>query len=424
MSLTYDQLRAAVDGGAVGVRARIELEPLGGAGSKVFPPTYSPENNAETRYAVEGPKVRRPDGRYEIVPERVVLDSVSSQANRIEEALLDAITAGDLAAPVTAVDFAGAGLAGLDRITDYEAPHRIFDALLRDSLDGDDLFRNRPVGRSITEATARNAAALFHHSPHTLLLGGWDSTGPKGGRGAKYERALTSEIVAHGIQLGKKTSSRIDPAGIELKAGPLFVARDGIEWTHDPDEAVLDKSGKPILITGGGEKAAGRPSQVNHGNIAPSIDDEAGGVVAERIVATTVLSLIQLRRLRFSAGLDGEAIAAARRADVEGAARTALAALGLAGVVLAFEFGFDLRSRCVLAATGPLVFDIVGRAGSVETAELDGASALALVAQASQTASEAGLGWRTEPLVLTPAPRLVELIRRSQDIAAAGESDG
>ncbi len=53
-----------------------------------------------------------------------------------------------------------------------------------------------------------------------------------------------------------------------------------------------------------------------------------------------------------------------------------------------------------------------------------GAAALALVAQASQTASEAGLGWRTEPLVLTPAPRLVELIRRSQDIAAAGESDG
>jgi CRISPR-associated protein Csb1 len=422
MSLTYDQLRAAVDGGAVGVRAHIELEPLGGTGTKVFPPTYSVERSATTQYAVEVRKVVGADGRMVEVADRVVLDSVSSQANRIEEALLDAITSGDLAAPVTAVDFGAAGLAGLDRITDYDAPHRIFDALLRDSFDGDDLFRNGPTGRAITEASSRNAAALFHHSPHTLVLGGWDSTGPKGGRGAKFERALTSEIVAHDIHLGKKTSSRIDPAGIELKAGPLYKAKDGIEWTHDPAEAVLDKAGKPVLITGGGEGAAGRPSQVNHGNVTPSVDDKAGGVVAGRIVATTVLSLIQLRRLRFPADVDGSAIAPVQRKDVEGAARTALAALGLAGVVLAFELGFDLRSRCVLAATDPLVFDIVGRAGSVETAELDGASALALVAQAATAASATGLGWRTHELVLAPADRLVELIRRSQDIAVAGEA--
>lgn len=423
MSLTYDQLRGAVDGGAVGIRANIELEPLGGSGAKVFPPTYSVENRAETKYAVETRTVVAPDGTSTDVVDRVVLDSVSSQANRIEEALLDAYGAGDLAVPVTAVDFAAAGLAGLDRITDYEAPHRIFDALLRDSFDGDELFRNGPVGKAITEATARNAAAVFHHSPHTLLLGGWDSTGPKGGRGAKYERALTSEIVAHGIQLGKKTSSRIDPVGIELKAGPLYAAKDGIEWTHDTAEAMLDKKGKPVLISGGGEGAAGRPSQVNHGNVTPSIDDKAGGVIADRIIATTVLSLIQLRRLRFPAGLDGSAIAADRRADLEGAARTALAALGLAGVVLAFELGFDLRSRCVLAAMGPLAFDLVGRAGTVETTDLDGPSALALVAKAAQTATEAGLGWRSNELVLAPADRLVELIRRSQEMAVTGEME-
>ncbi len=422
MSLTYDDLRSAVDGTAVGIRAHIELEPLGGAGTKVFPPTYSVGPSAETKYAVETRTVVAPSGMRSEVIDRVVLDSVSSQANRIEEALLDAITAGSLEAPVTAVDFGAAGLAGLGRITDYEAPHRIFDALLRDSFDGDDLFRNGPSGRAVTEASSRNAAAMFHHSPHTLVLGGWDSTGPKGGRGAKYERALTSEIVAHDIQLGKKTSSRIDPVGIELKAGPLFQAKRGIEWTSDPEEAVLDKGGKPLPITGGGVGAAGRPSQVNHGNVAPSIDGTAGGIVAQRIVGTTVLSLIQLRRLRFPTGVDGLAITADRREDVEGAARTALAALGLAGVVLAFELGFDLRSRCVLAATGPLVFEVVGRSGTVSSVQLDAAAALELVAQAARAAATAGLAWRTEELVLAPADRLVELIRRSQDIAVAGES--
>lgn len=422
--ITYSQLRDAVGGGAAGIRARIELEPLGGPGSKVFPPTYSVADNAQTKYAVEERVVIGSDGARTTITDRVVLDSVSSQANRIEEALLDAIRSSSLAAPVTSVDFSAAGLTGIDQITDYDAPHRIFDALLRDSFDGDDLFRSGPAGRAITEASSRNAAALFHHSPHTLVLGGWDSTGPKGGRGAKYERALTSEIVAHGIQIGRKTSSRIDPAGIETKAGPLYSATEGIEWTHQPDEAVKDKAGKPVPITGGGSGPAGRPSQVNHGNVTPSIDERTGGVIAERIVATTVLSLIQLRRLRFPAALDGSAIPAGQRVEVEIAARTALAALGLAGVVLANELGFDLRSRCVLVATGPLVFEIVGRAGSVETAELDGTAALALVAQAAQNAADIGMPWRTETLVLTPADRLVELIRRSQAIAAAGEAEG
>ncbi|MGH9026085.1 MAG: type I-G CRISPR-associated RAMP protein Csb1/Cas7g, partial [Acidimicrobiia bacterium] len=332
MSLSYDQLRAAVDGGTAGFRARVELEPLGGAGEKVFPPTYSVDNNAETRYAVERKTVIDNNGAEHTEVVRVVLDSVSSQANRFELALLDAIRRGDLAAPVTSVDFAGAGLAGLDRVTDYEAPHRIFDAILRDSFDGDDLFRSAATGRSITEATARNAAAVFHHSPHTLVFGGWDSTGPKGGRGAKYERALTSEIVAHGVELGVKTASRIDPLGIEKDAGLLYQAKDGVEWTLDPKEAVTEKS-KPKAFSRGGGDQPGRPSQANHGNIAPSIDPRAGGVIAQRILATTVLSLIQLRRLRFPTDISGEALSSERRADIEGSARTALAALALASVV-------------------------------------------------------------------------------------------
>lgn len=38
MSLTYDRLHAAVTGEAVGIRSRLELEPLGGPGDKIFPP--------------------------------------------------------------------------------------------------------------------------------------------------------------------------------------------------------------------------------------------------------------------------------------------------------------------------------------------------------------------------------------------------
>ena len=416
MTLTYDHLRAAVAGDSAGARSTTDFEPLGGPDDKIFPPTYSVDDRG-TRYAIEDRVVRNADGTSTPVPS-VLIDSVSSQANRCELALLAAIRDGALASPVTSVDFAGQGLYGIDRISDHEAPHRIFDALLRDSFDADHLFRDGPTGRSITDAAPRSASALLRHSPHTLVFGGWDSTGPKGGRGAKYERALTSEIVAHDIATGARTSSRIDPAGIEIKGGQIYKADSDVGWTMDPDEAVKDKKG-PVLYSRTAGDRPGRPSQLNPGNVTPSVDDSAGGITASRIVGTTVLSFIQLRRLRFPTDVHGEPIPADRRRDAELAARTALAALGLASVVLAHDDGFDLRSRCVLVPKGPFGIELVGRGGAVDSTTLDRESALALVAEAAEHAEQAGLGWRTDELLLRPSDRLVTLIRRSQDQAVA-----
>ncbi len=424
MSLSYDELLSGVADDAVGVRCRTVLQPLGGPGDKVFPPTYGVLDNAATKYATEDRYIPYADGNGGSVTRAVVLDSVASQANRLELALLDAIRRGDLLAPVTSVDFTQASnLAGLDRISDYEAPHRIFDALLRDSYDGDHLFRNGPVGTAITEARPRDAAALYHHSPHTLVFGGWDSTGPRGGLGAKYERAITSEIVALGIEVGVRTASRIDPVGIELRAGRLYQAPDGT-WTLDENEAERDTAGKPKLLgakDGGsqGGREAGRPSQANLGNVTPSIDARAGGVTAREIIGTTVLSFIQLRRLRFPTMPDGSALDG-QRAQAEPAARTALAALGLAAAALAFEEGFDLRSRCVLVTDSPVTFEMVARDGTTAPFYLTSADALKLVAEAADRAAAAGLPWRAGELLLRPAPRLVELIRRSQQLAEAG----
>lgn len=409
MSIGYDDLRGAVAGPGVGIRARTSLEPLGGPGDKVFPATYGVEGRAETKYAVE----RRRLGADTV--DAVVLDSVASQANRFELALLEAHRADELAVPVVSTDFRDVeGLERFDRISSLEAPHRIFDAILRDSLLGELLFRLSDVGQAITEASVKSAAPLFHHSPTTLLFGGWDSTGPKGGRGAKYERAITSEIVGLGVERGVKTSSRIDPLGIE-KAGSTLYATDEGTWTLDADEARLDKNGNPELLKGSGEGAAGRPSQVNHGNITPSIDSLAGGVTVARILATTVISFAQLRRLRFPVDAAGVRLDGERRHVAEVAARTALAALGLAATVLAFEEGFDLRSRCVLVADADLSFDLLRR-GSAETTtfSLDRRQTLDLLANAVSAATDAGLPWQTDELLLQPTGRLIDLVRGNQ----------
>jgi len=425
MTITYDELLTAVAGDGVGVRSRTDLEPLGGPGDKVFPPTYGVEDRAETRYAMEQRRVPVPDGGPQtVVVDAVVLDSVASQANRFELALLDAVESGELEVPITAVDFRPvADQTGLDRLSDLELPHRIFDAHLRDSFDGDQLFRNGDIGRAITEATARNAAAIYHHSPATLLFGGWDSTGPKGGRGAKYERAITSEIVALGVQRGKKTASRLDPAGIELRAGTIYETPDG-DWTLEADSAVRDDKDKPKPYSRKGGERPGRPSQVNHGNVTPSIETRAGGVTVDRIVATTVLSFIQLRRLRFPLDHRGSPLPGEQRRAAEDAARASLAALGLAAATLAFEEGFDLRSRCVLVPSGPVNFELLGRPGTASSFEMDRVDALDLLAQSAQRAAALGLPWRDEELLLRPSDRLVELIRRSRELAEASSDEG
>lgn len=160
---------------------------------------------------------------------------------------------------------------------------------------------------------------------------------------------------------------------------------------------------------------------MNHGNVIPVIDPHAGGVTAEQIQATTVLSLIQLRRLRFPTAVDGSVLEGTRRGVAEGAARTALAALGLAATVLAFEEGFDLRSRCVLVPDSSLQFELVRRGSDVEAFDLTADEAVRLVTQAADAAAEAGLGWREDELLLRPSDRLAELIRRSREIASSGE---
>ena len=394
--LTIDRLTEAVAGGAVALRSIMRLQPADGPGGKVFPPTYAV--SAEHKYAVE----ERTLGDREVTT--VLLDSVASQANRAELALLDGWEADELRFPVPYVDFTQeADMDDLGRITVLEAPHRLADAIFRDSLLDGTLFRLSDVGRAITEARPGNATDLFRYAPTALLFGQWDSTGPKGGLGAKFQRAYVSEIVGLDARIGRKVGSRIDPLQIEKNAAVVYEHSDPEQrWTLDEEEAIKDgKEPKPVKD--------GRPSEINHGNIAPSIDSQAGGVTISEARQTTVLSLAALRRLRF----------AGKSRDAEVAARTAVAALGIAAIAYGYEVDHDLRSRCLLIPEHPPVLEVVGRdGGTPATVSVDRGSAAQLVAEASSRAEAAGIGWQSGEIALKPAPKLIELLRRSREVSA------
>jgi len=443
--LTFEHLKKAVTGRAAAFRCRTKLQPAGGEGTKVFPPTY-----AGAVYATE--KRRLPDRDEPI--ECVLLDSVQSQANRMEEALQQAVDDGRLTLPVIEVDFSpyfpgdehAEEMRLLDpvgKVSSLQAPHRVADAILRDSLLRGQPFRESEIGRQIDRVSLKNATPLFEICPTALLFGMWDSTGPKGGLGAKFERAMVGEIVGIDAIYGVKTSSRIDPLGIQKSAGPLYRTPDG-QWALDPTEAMdelskgkptgkkilykKDSKGKDVAHKPGDEKYPdqGRPSEANHSNYPPSLSKVnpetgqylAGGVTISHAEQTLVISLPALRRLRFP--VEGQYD---RNRDVAG--RTVLAALGLVAAALADEAGLDLRSRCLLYPEVDLTWELLDR-GADGSFALSTEEAIQLFNAAVQAAQDAGLPWREEPLRLEPSEQLVKLVVKSQQLAAqqGGDEEG
>ena len=100
------------------------------------------------------------------------------------------------------------------------------------------------------------------------------------------------------------------------------------------------------------------------------------------------------------------------------AARTVLAALGLAAGTLA-RVDTDLRSRCQLFAEREPLWELLDRPGAAPMEfELGPDDALGLLNAAVADAKAAGLPWEGE-IELIPSPELVELVRRSQELASA-----
>ncbi|MDA8344049.1 MAG: type I-U CRISPR-associated RAMP protein Csb1/Cas7u [Thermaerobacter sp.] len=387
--------------GDAALRRRQRLQPIGGKGDKVFPPTYPGEGlNAQPRHVFERRRVQGEDVWC------VLVDSVQSQANRLEENLLSAIRSGAVNIPYVTVDFRGSNLPGISEVTSLDAPHRVYDAILRDSLLDGKPFMVSDVGQRLAQAKFEDASALLEISPTALIFGAWHSTGGGGGLGAKFARSLVSEVIAVNVPVdqwanprtgeveprnaGRRTSSRIDPLGVLRK---VEVYKGTSDW---------DTSAERV---DGAKKV--RPSEINHGNIAPSI--QSLGITCDYLEHMFVLSFAALRRLRF--GSD----------ERNAAGRTLLAALGLLAMAEQDVQGYALRSRCDLVPEEQAPLELVHPDGSVNEVALDREGARAIYKEALKVAVQAGFVFPPEPIRLTPQEKLVSIVRQSQRLALSGE---
>ena len=431
--MNINKLKDMVAKGAA-LRRRQRLQPVGGQGDKIFPPTF--------KGAVYAMEQRRVQGRDEPV-NCVLLDSVQSQANRMELALQEALDMGRISIPLLEVDFtdhdpideadnkkdgqpatadaskterpAGGNednkknerlIDAIGKITSLQVPHRVADAILRDSELGGVAFRQSEKGKALNTISLANATPLFELCPTALLFGMRDSTGPKGGLGPKFERAMVSEVVGVGAEVGDLLRGvRRDP--LEIRAAVK----------------VLKSADKTWSVANADTRKSVAPSKVNHSNVPfPKVGDRKtddnyhSGVTIEYAEQTTTLSLICLRRLRFP--INGKA-----SPEVDAAARTVLAALGLAAATLAFEAGMGLRSRCLLWPDGPMEWELLERPGEPpQKFPLTGDAAIDLLKAAIGKAKKAGLSWE-DKLTLKPSMQLLELVRRSQLEAVQEDSE-
>jgi CRISPR-associated protein Csb1 len=389
---------------AAGLRLRLRLQPLYGQGEIIFPCT------------VAGGKYQSSKRRIPGYPESVdctIIDSVQSQANRMEDALLADIRAGNIFLPHVVTDFSD--VEGLQKpigaITCFEAPHRIFDAIIRDSVDAQG--KNFPFtdeGKAAISANSRNASALFEISPSSLLFGSWDSTGISGGLGEKYTRCVVSEIVA--VNFEKQTfraGTRVDPLNIAKESFAEAMKSDGKD-----DEAWKMLAAKAAEK----KKKLEKSSDINHSSVPWSGENDKskemhGGITCDYIQQSTTISLPALRQLGFPIENTERSLAA----------QTVLAAIALHATALNVERGWHLRSRCDLTLDDaqPPTWEIIG--STTEAISLPASVTRQLLLDSIAAAKKTGLAWRDEPIRLTPSPALAKLVVESQKAQRTGTTE-
>ncbi len=260
--LSFDDLKSAVSGSAAAIRIVTRLEPVGHPQDKVFPPTYlGGEYAFEKRYSAI------PSEREDVCA--VLLHSVAGQANLMEEALKSALgetpncKSKPFKIPLLKVNFEETDAAEFvtEPVTVLDTPHRVFDAIFRDSCVpgsngcSETIFRDTCVGKDLARASLANATPLFEWSPTSIVFGCWNSSDDKipekiGGtaKKLKYARVIVSEIVGYEPVPGVRVGGKDDVIGI---TGQTIYRLPSSEVTTDKKKAAHDAEGKVWYRKGG-----------------------------------------------------------------------------------------------------------------------------------------------------------------------------
>ena len=367
-----------------GVAVAADYRPLG---ERVMPPSFP--GNDSPQYLIVRPGS---DDLEDGVGPWVAIDQVQSQANRVEEALNDAIAADEVALPLFRLALS-MDLRDI-KLTSLDLPHRYADAYLRDCRIDGVPFDKTDVGLSLRKASKTDVSALYRREPYSLLYGAWDSH--RKGHQQKFARLYTSEMWGEDWVPSRRAAGRYDPYNLSGQAIPT---PDG-GWDFAPTGTKAAKS-------------AERLSKNGHGHIPPTVSDIGGGFVSV-VRRRALISSAGLARLRFG------------RATGEAAhlARATLMALALYADRLAFGApSVWLRSGCDLVKQDErIVMEKSG--GESEPLDVDTDSVRSAFEELRDRTAEAGLAMDRDIIDVTPDKGLKDALQYSIAKAEPGETEG
>jgi len=361
------------------VRASVRLRPTH---TRVRPAVYvegtgsdmSPTLVLEERY-VEGKPVQT-----------ILLDSVPSMANRMEELLharRERLGFDDIAVKIPVNSPSGERQEQL--LSQWQLPHRLYDALVRDSLLDGQPFFSTPLGSALARG---EVALLFRYAPNVYLFGAWNSHA-QAGIGARLapriERALVTEVYGLEPRLLSRPGGRRDPLGIPgdlpLQRVPAYQERASELGAN-----------------------ASKLSELGFGNIPPSLESLEVSLAEARL--DFLLTPIPWRQR----GLPEEV-------------QRVLFLTGLLGLALLLKEGYlHLRSGTTLQVAEEVVLELGG-----EGLPLPSPEELEEVIREALPHLPEEYRWRGETVTLEPIPALRSLLEDQEALrqeARRGRSRG
>jgi CRISPR-associated protein Csb1 len=377
---------------ASALRLRTRLQPAGGVGAKVMPPTFLGEPRPGEKGPVYITEQRRIDGTsYDCA----LLDGVASQANRSEQCSEEHVEAGDMPLPAIIVDQQEFGVSSA-----LQFPHRCFDAWVDDALLDSKRFGESDIYKRIATTRSRHdLTAMMETFPIGILLGCWASRSKNQQGTTRLARILSSEIIAVNAVAGQRPASRVDRHHVS-RALSLIPTNDHSEQRFEVAQTPAEKRSKS------GSKSAS-PAEFGYGNVPPSIASH-GGITMDYALQIVTVSMPALRECRFPA--DGATVDVDR--DVAG--RMMLATLALRMLALQVEHGYDLRSGCLLVPEHEPTVELVGRLGrTVAEWPLIDLDTGELLEQAITEGASHGINWNGQKIELRASDPQLTMLRRS-----------
>ena len=331
------------------------LKPVEGDNAVIFPPTYKGSDNKGSYNIVKLDAFEQNPKIHNVC----VIDSVGSQANRMEPLFKTPLYAGLVPHIIVKVmkqavkdQEKGALVEEIDLL---DVGHRIADAVVRFSSGADGI---REAFRSIQ----KDATKMAELAPTSLIFGCWDSRESQ----VKLPRIIRSTIRAYNVHPLNRAAQYFAPVKHYEEAGV--------------EKAQMDKK------EGKTKKGSTLGFYDN-----PSSDEGIGGVLLDsssQIIRDTVLSLSALRALRSESDENTEKL------------RRYLFGLSLVAVTAPQSPLLRMGCELTLDPKAPVQVEIVGCDGSRQPFDLSPEGALQFAMDAAEK-----FGVKKEPQVFTFDPK-------------------